>query len=324
MMNAFLDSDQKQETSNGYAFLDISNLAMAAVFAQNQQLQYVPDGTPIPEMERSIKQEMTLPFVRFLILNTLAKNIKSFKAEYPNAVLCFDNSEGGYWRRRVAPYYKQNRKEDRKESTFPFDDYFKHLNVVKQELKDYFPYIILDVPSAEADDCIAVCVKHLAMRGVPSLIISADGDFKQLQIYDTVRQWSPTQKKDVKVSKYEAQLTKMTKILKGDRKDNVSPMRVRSNYWLTRVEGERAPSIKTSFLEECVNAGDKVLELLTEEEKERFIENRKLIDFDYIDQDLSKEIIKTLENHKPNHRSKIYPYLAKTGNHVMASRVGDF
>lgn len=325
MLNAFLSGTQTQTSvEGGYAFLDISNLAMAAVFAQNAAVQYVPEGTMIPESEKQYKQEMSLPFVRFLILNTIAKNVKTFKQEYPNIVLCFDNAEGGYWRRQRVPYYKQNRKEDRAESTFPFECYFRHLAVVKQELKDVFPYIILDIPSAEADDCIAVSVKHLSLSGKKTLIISADGDFKQLQVYDNVKQWSPTQKKEIKVTKHEAQIEKMTKILKGDRKDNVSPMRVRSNYWHTRVEGERAPSIRKQFIEECVDAGDNVLDLLTEEEKPRFIENRLLIDFEYIDQEICDKIIETLENYKRNNRSKIQQYFMKTGNSNLLTRMGDF
>lgn len=321
-LSAFMD--KPAPIKNGYAFLDISNLAMAAVFAQQGKMQYVPSGTHITESEKAYKQEISLSFVRFLILNTIAKNVKTFRNEYPNIVLCFDNSDGGYWRKKIAPYYKQNRKEDRQESTFPFADYFAALTEVKQELKENFPYIILDVKSAEADDCIAASVKYLSMSGTPTLIISADGDFKQLQLYDNVRQWSPTLKKDVKVTKYEAQYEKMVKILKGDRKDNVSPMKMRSNYWLTRVEGERAASVPTKFIHSCVEAGDNVLDLLTEEEKLRFIENRNLIDFDYIDKELVNEIVDVVTTYKVNPRSKIYPYLVKTGNSVLSTRMGDF
>jgi 5'-3' exonuclease len=57
------------------------------------------------------------------------------------------------------------------------------LSKFKQELKDNFPYKVIDVEGAEADDIIGTLVpRHIMHEDI--LIISSDGDFLQLQQYN--------------------------------------------------------------------------------------------------------------------------------------------
>jgi len=77
---------------------------------------------------------------------------------------------------------------------------FDCLGKIRQELKDYFPYRVIDVESAEADDIIAALVHmHGKIVSSPSdekiLILSGDKDFIQLHIYSNVRQYDPVRKK---------------------------------------------------------------------------------------------------------------------------------
>ncbi|MFP9058839.1 RnaseH, partial [Enterococcus faecalis] len=83
----------------------------------------------------------------------------------------------------------------------------------------------------------------------------------------------------------------MTKILKGDKKDNVASVKVRSDFWFTRVEGERTPSMKTSIVEAIANDREQAKVLLTESEYNRYKENLVLIDFDYIPDNIASNIV---------------------------------
>ena len=58
---------------------------------------------------------------------------------------------------------------------------------VKDEIRDNFPYRYMYVERCEADDIIAVLVKHATE---PVLIVSGDKDFQQLHT-ESVTQWSP-------------------------------------------------------------------------------------------------------------------------------------
>ena len=63
---------------------------------------------------------------------------------------------------------------------------FDTLQVVKDEIRDNFPYRYMYVERCEADDIIAVLVKHATE---PVLIVSGDKDFQQLHT-ESVTQWS--------------------------------------------------------------------------------------------------------------------------------------
>ena len=67
------------------------------------------------------------------------------------------------------------------------------MNVLKEELTEWFPYKLVQVEKAEADDIIAILVGLLNER---TLILSSDKDFVQLHGFN-VRQYSPMQKKFV-------------------------------------------------------------------------------------------------------------------------------
>lgn len=268
-------------------------------------------------------QKLTTPMVRHLILSTLKFNVMKFKNEYPEIIVCLDNAKNGYWRRDYAYYYKLNRKQGREESKWDWDGYFEGMHTVMGEFKVNMPYPVIDIDKAEADDAIAVLTKKFALEGRPVLIVSSDGDFVQLHKYKGVKQWSPMQKKFVKPKSGSVAVDLMTKLVKGDKKDNVASIKVRSDFWYTHVEGERTPPTKTSFILDMVDAEDP-MSLLSESEKVRFIENQKLIDFDFIDEKISASILECYNNYQKPPRKKIYPYFVKSGLSKLLQNVNDF
>ena len=103
--------------------------------------------------------------VRHMILNSLRMYRQTFFEEYGELVICYDSKH--YWRRDYYPEYKASRKKTRDSSGHDWDDIFEFLNMMKEEIKDNFPYKVLEVYGAEADDIIATLSSHLSTARPP-------------------------------------------------------------------------------------------------------------------------------------------------------------
>ena len=109
--------------------------------------------------------------LRHMILNSLRFNRNKFTEEYGELIICCD---GRYtWRRDVFPYYKRNRKESRAASGYDWNHIFETLNKIKSEIDEHFPYKVVHLDRAEADDVIAVLAKQWT-RDDKVLILSGD------------------------------------------------------------------------------------------------------------------------------------------------------
>ena len=158
--------------------------------------------------------------VRHLVLNILRSHIQKFKKDYGDVVLCCDNRK--YWRKDYFPFYKASRKKNREKSDLDWNMIFNMLAKFKDEFKENFPYKVIDVEGAEADDIIGTLVpRHIMHENV--LIISSDGDFLQLQRYNTgkfkVKQYNPAQKKFLESKSPLEELKE--KIIRGDKGDGI-------------------------------------------------------------------------------------------------------
>ena len=221
--------------------IDISNISIATLMNNFK-----------PKEQASITIEM----IRHLVLDTLRFNVVKFKGEYPEIVIAFDDRN--YWRRQKAWYYKKRRQIEHEESEWDWDRLNNFLNPVFEEIRQNMPYLGLKVEFAEADDIIAVVTKKAVGEGRRVLVVSADSDFTQLQKYNGVRQWSPTQKKWV-TPKYGSPRNDLRyKNIKGDKKDSIACIKIRNDYIVTKVEGERATAVKSSELEACIVTGKQI------------------------------------------------------------------
>ena len=133
--------------------------------------------------------ELNEDMVRHMIPNSL-RSYKTKFSEYGELVLCYDDKH--YWRREYFPNYKANRKKDRTQSSLNWNELFDTLNKIRDEIKEVFPYKVLQVKGAEADDIIATIVK--VVSETPNLfenilIMSGDKDFIQLQKHSFVKQY---------------------------------------------------------------------------------------------------------------------------------------
>ena len=114
---------------------------------------------------------------RHVALNSLRSFRKQFK-DYGEMVIACDDKN--YWRKQYFPYYKANRKKAREKSDVDWNQIFNHLNRIREELKEYSPYRVIQVDSAEADDIIAtLCIEFGTILNSQEkiLILSGDKDF---------------------------------------------------------------------------------------------------------------------------------------------------
>lgn len=253
---------------------------------------------------------LTVDLIRHIVLNTIRSNVLKNKIKFPRIVLCIDNSTGGYWRRKKAWYYKFSRSSDRDKTEWDFKAIFEAMSQIKEEIRANMPYYVLDIQGIEADDHIAVLTNYYIDKNVPVLITSSDGDFTQLHKSKLVRQWSPAQKKWVQPKHGSPEKDIMFKCVKGDKKDGIAPLKAPNDHY-THGDGRRAPSVREGELKTLLSASKDELEtLLTEEQYARYKENRELLDFEYIPDDIHDNILANYESQKPAPRNKLMMYFA--------------
>lgn len=167
-MNAKL---QKKERK--MILIDISNLMMASVSVNQVASKSGSYGSYYHVDDNGISENL----LRHMILNSIRSINQTFKHEYGNIIICADSKS---WRYKYFPEYKASRKQTRKKSHIDFAEVYKILNVIIDELEEYFPYPIIKVDGAEADDIIAVLSKYSNQKEEKTLIVGNDKDFIQL------------------------------------------------------------------------------------------------------------------------------------------------
>lgn len=240
--------------------------------------------------------------IRHMVLNSLRSYVKQFKEKYGEIIICCDSKK--YWRRDVFPFYKSNRKKARDESGFDWTLIFETLNKIRDELKENFPYKVIDVEGAEADDVIGV----LSARLSPSediLILSSDKDFVQLQKYPNVTQYSPILKRFVKSDNPHQYIKEH--IIRGDRGDGIPNFLSADNVFAL---GERQKVINKKKLDEWLKL--KPEEFCVNENMLRgYKRNQMLVDLDFIPENISAQIVEAYENVKPGNKQKMFNYFVE-------------
>jgi len=239
--------------------------------------------------------------MRHMVLNIIRNHVKTFKSEYGEIVICCDSKK--YWRKDVFPFYKASRKKTRDKSSLDWHLIFDTLGKFKQELKENFPYKVIDVEGAEADDVIGTLAPRFA-QSQKVLILSSDGDFLQLQKYDNIKQYNPSQKKYLKSQNPNRELRE--KILKGDRGDGIPNVLSPSDTFVREIR--QKPITK-----------DKIDKLLSEDYndwkddtiKQGYARNQLLIDLSFIPTDIKEKIIMEYDNFKPVPKNKLINYFMK-------------
>ena len=247
--------------------------------------------------------------LRHMVLNTLRHNKQKFKDPYGEMIICADDKN--YWRRSFFPYYKASRKKSREESEIDWKAVFEALNMIREELKEYFPYKVIQIDTAEADDIIGTIVhregRDLNM-GEPILILSGDKDYIQLHTYANVHQFDPTRKRWITHSNPEEYL--FEHIVKGDRGDGI-PNILSSDNCL--VIGQRQGRVTQKRIEEARNINS-----LSEQIQRNFKRNKALIDLSEVPSEIQEKILEEYLCENDKDRSKLFNYfIAKKLRNLM-------
>jgi 5'-3' exonuclease len=249
--------------------------------------------------QKNVKLEEDL--VRHMVLNVLRTHIKNFKNDYGDVILCCDNRN--YWRREIFPFYKAGRKKAREKSDLDWTLIFDMLSKFKQELKENFPYRVVDVDGAEADDIIGTLApRHVTVENV--LIISSDGDFLQLQKYNNgkfkIKQYNPAQKKFIVSNNPERELKE--KIIRGDKGDGIPNILSPSDTFVREIRQKVLTKEKVEiFLIQESSKYDDLAQI-------GYSRNQTLIDLSFIPTQIKDKIINTYETATPAPKSKMLNY----------------
>ena len=239
-----------------------------------------------------IENGIHIESIRKSIIRVLARIDKKFKNEYGDMVLCYDDKN--YWRRQIFPFYKQNRKQEREQSKYNWDEVFSVLNTIRDEIRGNFPYHVIQVQSAEADDVIASIVKQNADLETPEpmLILSADKDFIQLHKYNLVKQYDMIRNKWIE---HEDPIQYLQEhIIKGDRSDGIPNILTCDDAIVTGKPQKKMSREKISTLASMdPNKFTNYIRL------RNWKRNAELIDFRQIPSDVRDKILVTYNTNKP-------------------------
>lgn len=270
--------------------------------------------------------ELDVNLLRHMVVNTIRSYKVKFGKEYGELVIACDSRK--YWRKELFPYYKANRKKVREDSGFNWPLIFDSINLIKNELKETFPYRVIEVEGAEADDVIASLVYWSAKNDLkegllvdepkPFLIISGDHDFNQLQKYRHVKQFSPTLKKFLKPDGGIHECL-MEHIVKGDKGDGVPNILTADD---AIVNGERQKSITSKRLDEFFANG--FLACKTDEERRNYHRNANLVDLALIPAHIQEEIINTFTSYPTKDRSQLLNYFMANRMKQMIEHIEEF
>ncbi|MDB4575842.1 hypothetical protein N9112_02670 [bacterium] len=246
--------------------------------------------------------EIDVSMLRHMILNTLRANRKKFGDEFGELVICCD--DGNYWRRQMYPYYKANRKKTRDKSEMDWNAIFQALNAIREELKTFFPYKVIQIETCEADDIIGVVVHEEGTElnmGEPILILSGDKDYIQLHKYANVKQYDPVRKRWISNSDPEKYLAEH--ILKGDSGDGIPNVLSADNSF---VMGIRQRPVTQKRIAEWADINN-----MQEEVKRNYMRNKALIDLSEIPKGMKEEILKAWNEENGKDRSQLLNYFIK-------------
>jgi len=294
--------------------VDYSQVALAAILTFQRELK----GT-----ESEVKN-----LIRHVTLATLKSYKKKYGKEYGELVICCDGRK--YWRKEFFEFYKGMRKSNRDKSDLDWKLIFDTLSEMREDISQHFPYRVMHIDRAEADDIIAVMTQYLQenlliQEGLVEepqkiLILSSDKDFKQLQLYPTVKQWSPMQKKYITATKKEIIEHKIEHIVKGDTGDGVPNILSKDDVFM---KGERQKPVSAKRLQEFFDNGFTACR--NDEERRNWHRNTTLVDFDHIPPDVKESIIVSYISSKPKgDKMSIMNYLMEHRCRLLLDEIEDF
>ena len=255
----------------------------------------------ISNMMQDIKTNSDIEenLVRHMILSSLLMYKQKFGPQYGELVICCDSPKS--WRKDVFPFYKANRKSYRENSDFDWKKIFLILNKIRDELRESFPYRVIEVDGAEADDIIGQFALNAKQ---PVLILSSDKDFIQLQSNPNVKQYSIIQKKYLNGINPDTYLKEH--IIKGDRGDGIPNILSDDDTFVSEKRQNKLQKIK---IESWIQMDPQ--EFCNDRMYRNYCRNEQLVSLHKTPSDIIDKIVDLYKNYKDNGRSKLFNYFVK-------------
>jgi len=259
--------------------------------------------------------EVDEDLLRHMILNSLRSYNAKFRSEYGEMVIAAD--AGNNWRKQIFPYYKANRKKSRDASELDWNKIFTILNGVREDIKNNFPYRVIHVDGAEADDVIGVLVEKYANTSEKILIVSGDKDFMQLQKYFNVKQYDPVQKKWRITNDPTRFLNEH--IMRGDVGDGVPNFLSADN---TFVVGQRQRPLGQKKLDHWVTQQPE--QFCDEQMLRNYKRNQQLVDLSFTPPQIREKILDEYINQEGKSRKNLLNYFIQKRMKNLIESIGDF
>lgn len=251
--------------------------------------------------------------LREMTLNSIRYNRVKFTREFGELVLATDASRS--WRVEAFEHYKSRRRSRPEESSRGIDwaEVGRVLGVVRSEIASRLPYPVIEVSGAEADDAIAVLAVEAAKRREPTMVVSGDKDFRQLQSLPGVRQYSPMKKEEIVCADPAADLREH--VIRGDATDGIPNALSDGDCFVT--PGKRQVKLTARRLEAAMSGA---------EPAPFFERNEELIDLRFVPWKIREEVKASYSAQKADGRENrdVMSYLFESGARSLLSRVGDF
>ena len=259
--------------------------------------------------------EVEEDLLRHMILNSIRSYNQKFKDEYGEMIIACDDRN--FWRRDIFPYYKANRKKSREKSELNWTQIFDALHKIRDELKMFFPYRVIQVDSAEADDIIGSLVMAKGDTNEKILILSGDKDFVQLQRYNNVKQYDPVQKKFRTTNDPDRFIKEH--IMRGDVGDGIPNFLSTDNCL---VVGERQKPVARKKLDVWVN--QKPEEFCDERMLRGYRRNQQLVDLTFIPQNVQDNILSEYEAQGGKDRKNLFNYFIEKKLKNLIESINEF
>lgn len=262
----------------------------------------------------AMKMDVEENMVRHMILNSIRMHRVKHKEKYGEVVICCDG--GKNWRKEYFPAYKHKRKSARKDSKMDWNELFRITNMVLQEIKENFPWKVVEVDECEADDIIGEMVRYTQEFGQYEniMIISGDKDFAQLQKFDNVAQYSPVQKKFIKEDNPRLQIWNL--VLKGDTSDGVPNVLSADNCFVDEI---RQTPLRQNKIDQLIDDPKS----LGEEVYRNYLRNKNLIDLDYTPEAIKKTIVERYDSYLVP-KQNVMNYLIEKRCRMLIESVTEF
>jgi 5'-3' exonuclease len=279
-------------------------------------LQQVMVSNLMAQIGKMKREDINEDLLRHMILNSIRAANKTYSDKYGELVLACDSRHS--WRKDVFPYYKANRKEKREEQTvIDWKVVFESFSKIKEEVKSFLPYRMIQVDGAEGDDVIATIVHKFGSEGERILILSGDRDFVQLHQYSGVEQFDPVRKKVVR--KPSPSLYKAEHIIRGDKGDGIPNILMGDNSLVIK---ERQKPIFDKKIQQWVKM--KPEEYCDEKMLRHWYRNQLVIDLDNVPKNLQEKIMEEYEKEAGKNRRNILSYFIKYKLKNLTETINDF